>query len=179
MKTPWKYSKEMLRILNCQTLTWSSVMFALLDPLTPRSLTRSSWTRHLARSTTRVRVILKSTSSDVDIIWCICKTAKILVEQVSHIPLVNFDSRYCIHILHFRYWHAVPADSDLHGKYSSVFPSQDLNARCKLPHYVIISQLHFNYIHKKNLLLNCIFMQHIQKKANDWNVKMEVIAGNI
>ncbi len=100
MKTPWTYSKEMLRILNCRTLTWSSVMFALLDPLTPRSLTRSSWTRHLARSTTRVRVILKPTSSDVNIIWCISciKTAKIMpvIEQVSHIPLVDLDSCYYI-----------------------------------------------------------------------------------
>lgn len=107
MKTPWTYSKEMLRILNCQTLIWSSVMFALLDPLTSRSLTRSSWTRHLARSTTRVRVILKSTSSDVDIIWCIsciylqnCQN-NTCCEQVSHIPLVDLDS--CYYILYISY----------------------------------------------------------------------------
>lgn len=114
MMTPWTYSKEMLRNLNCQTLMWSSVTCALSDPLTARSLTRSSWTRHLAPSTTRVRVSLSSACN------------------------ASLHSNLYFYVFNLRYWHAVPADSDFYGKYGSVFPSQDLNTRCKLPHCVII-----------------------------------------
>lgn len=180
-KTLWRYSKEMLRNLNFTTLTSSSVTFALLDPCTTRSLTQLSWILHSAQNITKVnrykiihsdvfrRVEKKIIHLGIKLwLYYAVKPWDLYLKQV--IVMLNNVSVWTS-----RYWHAVPKDSAIHGQNGGVFSSQDFHTRGTWPRHFTISQFYLG----SDLLLNCISLQHIQKKAKDWKVNMEVIAGKI